>query len=316
MPTATELPAPAVYRPYHSGVFSFGPGLKRLGHDFGNGPRDAQTFQIDRAFETYRASTTAALTRHAEAYAGVCGLAPARLDAANRWIAARLCAEHPALFRLESGVLCCELTGQRVVLAQDPTEAFFGLAAQIQEDLALVALDESSEHLAAVHVTTPNYWSPRAKLGQSFAGVHAPVPSMEQTKRQALPMLQRIGAGNAYSRFVWGIETDDDLDHHPERVGDTHDRSRAWHAAPPEARRLWLRYERQTVQGVPDANLVLFTIRTYLRDVSELPHEDRVLMARALRALEGAERAYKGLDQLGEQMLAQLDPTSNAAAHE
>ncbi|MCC6145813.1 MAG: DUF3445 domain-containing protein [Candidatus Hydrogenedentes bacterium] len=292
----SSLAQPAWYTPYAKGVYSVGPGLKRFGHDFGNGPADQRVFQLDRDFVRYHDNKRAAQGDLAD-YFGTCNFTAEMARAVGAFLLCRLTTEYPALFAREGDALHCRLTGDTVATNPHPEDfrpTLKLLGMQVQEDFCLMSLGPGQSWTSLVHVMAPNYWRPGNILGASYERVHDPVPGMDRLKSKASRMLDSIAAGAQYIRFVWGLETDDRLNHHPDLAGNS-DRARAWYLAPPEARRLFVRIERQVLIGLPEVNSLYFGIRTYIRDVDELPVGDRLALAQAVRGMSEAERSYKGL---------------------
>lgn len=293
MDASDSLPPPARYTPYSDGVFSVRPGLKSFGADFGNGAADRLAFQVDRRFSAYRAAQAAALTEAPGRYRAAAGLTAATARAAVDALAARLTAEHPALFVRHGAVLRCALTGAAIDLADPaPRATLDALAAEVQEDVALVALEDGSDRLAYVHVTAPNHWDPAAKAGLPFSAVHAPVPGMEDTNRRAQALLEGIARGAEYVRFVWGVTADDALDHHPARAAAYQRFAGKKTIAEGD---VFVRVERQVLIGLPGANAVLFLIRTYIEPLAALSAEERTALVRGLDSMDEAARVYKGL---------------------
>jgi hypothetical protein len=76
-------------------------------------------------------------------------------------------------------------------------------------------------------------------------------------------MLQTVVQKGPFTRFAWGISTDNRLNHHPvPREGINAD---AWHGRKPLDDRspIYIRSERQNLIGFPEVEAFLFTIRTY-----------------------------------------------------
>jgi hypothetical protein len=311
------LPWPVWYRPYAKGVYAITPGLKLLGHDFGNGPADQRLFQLDRQFPRYRANKLAARTA-LDRYVGFRSLSPPTLAAVCALIVRRLSAEYPELFTAEPGrghfQFRSRLTGERLAFPVDYSSvestvayasAWDALAMQVQEDLCVMSLGNGGNWTSAVHVMAPNYWRPSEILGTDYNAVHGPVPGMDRLKAKAPKLLASIAAGAQYVRFVWGLETDDALNHHPDVVGDL-SRAKAWTDTREAERPLFVRIERQTLVGLPEVNSLLFGIRTYIRDVRELPGVDRQAITQALEGMNEAELAYKGLSECAVEFIQHL----------
>jgi len=306
-----RLPPPARYRPWLSGRYETGPGLRRLDSDQGNGAADTRIFQLDRDWDGYIEAKHRARAEALDKYVAM-DLAPEEQIACCRHVIDILLREHPRLFAWEDtpegGILSCMLSGQRLYL--DPAcrlqhvggarhvpyvSTLDALACQVQEDLVLVRLGGGGDSVCALHVCFPNHWAPADKLGRDFAALHAPVPGMERTRQRGPALLQAALKKGPYVRFAWGLATDTRLNHHPEPPPG-HD-PEAWQGRcfDPSRPRLFVRVERQTLSGLPGTRLVLFTIRTRFTDVAALDDGELDALIRALDSMSPAQRRYKGL---------------------
>ncbi len=310
----------ARFFPAASGRYRVEVGLSRLGADFGNAERDAQAFQLDRAWRRYRREKGRIRRANYSSYIGVLPERETLLRAATRAIVRRLALEHPQCFTLtetaEGAELQCRLSGESLHfdangclrstsgggphLGGEPeyVDALDALACQIQEDSAVVAVTPNgSDQLVAVHVCFPSHWSPAAKLGGSFAAVHAPVPDFERIAARATPLLKHLVTGGDFIRFVWGLVPDRLLDHHPKRRA-----AGSWQGrgAP------WLRVERQVTLALPEARGFLFLIRTYLYPLHTLSADERQALAQAVAGMSASALEYKGLSGRRDQVMAWL----------
>ena len=294
---AQRLPAPPFYFPLRHGRYDVAPGLNRFGKDLGGGSADEKLFQFDRTFPRFRAEKLASRTENLGRYVCFSDLPPDTLADAIAFIAHRLVAEHPTLFRETRDGLHCALTNETVALR--PTDAVLdALACQVQEDLAIVAITPERGHwLAAVHVCFPNGWAPGEKVGRSFAAVHEPVAGMAEMNRRGEEFANIMTrATDGLVRFAWGVTFDDRLNHHPDKPRTPFD---------PSNPRAFLRVERQTIFGLPprgtrnDRGASLFTIRTYLYDLHDVRRDPamRDPLVAALLSMTPESRTYKGLDE-------------------
>ena len=152
-----------------------------------------------------------------------------------------------------------------------------------------------------LHVCFPSSWDPAARAGAGFAALHAPVPHSETLRAASGRVVRAMVAKGPFVRYVWSLAPDDALDRNPRRAP----------ALPPvtDPARLWFRVERQTVMPLPVSGRALFTIRVYrapLPEVLDTPDRRRTL-ASALRSMDAALLAYKGVGGLREPLLAYLD---------
>jgi dimethylamine monooxygenase subunit A len=251
------------YFPIGSAPVRMAAGLSRHGSDFGNGALDAQFFQVDDAYAHYLAHKRARPERHViAAHDAAAGDA---IEAALAFAHARLAEEHPAIHHALGAVE-----------ARDPLEA---LALSVQEDLAVVAADATTDRVVAADIRFPSGFRPEHVAGASFLAIHGPVPGFVMCER------------GPYVRFVWAVCADDVLDHHPDVWPGNH-----W----PEATRAFLRVERQSTVPLLAGKAALFLIRTYLRDVRTLSAEELATLRTALAQAPADIAAYKRLPTLEE----------------
>jgi hypothetical protein len=342
-----ELPSPARYFPLEKGLYEVAPGLHPLGRDFGNGPLDAQLFQLTRAFPRYRANKVRCRAERFAKYVGEHDLAPEAARAVNRFLVERLLAEHPALVALEgpggggardSGAartLVCAHTGDCIPLGEDFElvharasndalahddaapfrSAFDALCMQIECDLAVVRAEGAGETfrdwLAGIHLCAPSHWAAEEKLGLPFTAIHGPIPHIEKVNAAAESLVRAMIHRGPYVRFVWGFATDDRLNHHPEPPpGEDREawRGRAFDASRQPSPFL-LRVERQVTVGIPEASAALFGIHvSFIEGAAIRANErERTLFASALRSLSAASRVYKSIEGNLDRVLAYLE---------
>ena len=274
---------PARYFPLESGRYEVKPGLFKFGTDFSNGDTDKQVFQIDNQFSRYHDAKMEARHERLSKYFLTYDYRPDTVERVARFIA-----EHLGVAESDLDALAC----------------------QIQEDLAVIQRDGNRHWLAAIHLCFPNHWAAEDKIGKTFAEIHAPVAGIEPINRQSDKLVDvMINAAGGLVRFVWGIATDDRLNHHPEPPpGFSHEewRGRQFDPLQPLA---FLRIERQTIWGFPEVEASLFTIRTYFEDLAVLKRDEPAKCAKVVSAIESmtpASLEYKGLSQSRDALLAWL----------
>ncbi len=90
-------------------------------------------------------------------------------------------------------------------------------------------------------------------------------------------MLKMIIDKEPFTRFAWGISTDDRLNHHPEPpVGYDPEEWRGRKFSD----QFFVRVERQNLIGLKEVDAFIFTIRTYFYDVEALNSEEKKLWRR------------------------------------
>lgn len=166
-----------------------------------------------------------------------------------------------------------------------------------------------------LHVCFPSSWDPAARAGAGFVALHAPVPHSDTLRSAAGRVVRAMVSKGPFVRYVWSLAPDGALDRNPRRIGTQPPPDQPppdLHA--PDPARLWFRVERQTVMPLPASGRALFTIRVYrapLPSVLTTPERRRTL-ASALRSMDAALLAYKGVGGLREALLAYLDDPAAA----
>lgn len=264
------------YTPWTKGVYDVSPALKPLGHDFGNGEADRWAFQFDDLWPELRANKLR-VTGGPDAgkHVGRLGLSSEVELAALEALKGRLADEHG----LESHAVGLE-----------------EFALEVPEDMALIVDDGDEDRVAFIHVCAPSGWRPADKLGQSFAGTHAPVPGMERVVAARRSLVRAMVERGPWVRFVWGVYADAELNHHP-------DSARA-----PITDELFVRVERQVTLPLPGAGAALFLIRVSFWSLAELRANPAWVapLISGLRSMSPETRAYKGLEPGWEQAIALL----------
>jgi hypothetical protein len=305
------LSQPMFYVPFRHGRYDVAPGLVKFGR--GGVAADGRVLQFDRTFEGFRRAKQQSRAEGLRKYYCTAGLTDDVAEAAARFIVRRLVAEWPEAFREASsgdGVeLRCGPAGETLLFdgrmrlrGSDYVDALDALAAQVQEDLAIVSSDGNGRHwLSAAHVCLPNGWAPAEKVGGSFADIHEPVAGMAEMNRRGDEFAKvMIGAADGLVRFAWGVTFDDELNHHPDRPRTAFDPARP---------RAFVRVERQTIWGLPAVGAALFTIRTYVYDCERFRADPalRGALGAALRSMSAESRAYKGLDGRFDELVSWIE---------
>lgn len=313
-PTQFDLSAPAIYLPFISGKYEVAPGLRVFGSDQKNPTADKNVFQIDKDYFHYRAQKLKSRAEGLGRYypenfkTGDDVLAPVL-----EFIVDKLASEHPGFFQKrtsnDSIQLHCILTNETLVfdrnfkLVSNATvseivfrDAFDALAMQVQEDMAIWRQEGEDEWLGVIHLKFPNHWDPQEKIGRSFMAVHQPVAHFDKLSKIAPKLVDGMIQRGPFVRFAWGIATDKELNHHPEKKG------RAFNPLAPE---LFVRVERQTLHPFPTVGAALFTIRTYFEDCKGWNDQGplRSALIQAIKGMSSEALAYKGLRQSKQEIL-------------
>lgn len=264
-------------------------GLFRLGRDFGNGAVDGLCFQRDGKAEEYRRAKERVLINHPDRLCALDDEGARELEqCVLKWMVERLKGEHP---------ITPEAYPLEVPQRSSTRLDFKGLSLAIQEDFALLEVDENGEdRLVLLSVCFPSGWRPETLLGKGFAEVHAPVPEFDELSKQRSQLVRAMTERGPYVRFVWSLAADDRLDHHP-----VHAPRDAWK----EGGDGFLRVERQVTVPFPRARGSLFLIRTYLYPIKELSSGERRVLHQVVASLPASVRSYKGLSAATDSALAE-----------
>jgi len=315
-------PVAARYFPPSSGKYEVKPNLMPLGTDFGNGPADKLTFQFDARFAEYRKVKQAVRAERLAKYYQTRDFAPEVAGTVCRFIARRLAGEHPRLFVLDEGsggvTLRCTLTGEtlrfdpemrRVTGGEaDPPYAdpFDALAAQVQEDLAVVRRVDGKDWASAIHLCFPYRWTAEEKIGMDFVTMHLPVPGMETFRKPG--MVTNMIKFGPFTRFVWELCTDDRLNHHREPPPGIDPET--WRERPfdPQHPRIFLRVEREVLHGFPEQEAGLLAVRISFRSGEEIRRDAtlREPLCKTIESMSQEALRYKGLAENRDAILAWL----------
>lgn len=257
------------------------PGLKLLGDD--------KAFEFDTLWPRVRANKERVAERFLRAE-----LDDATAEAVVRVLSSRLAEEWPEYFVL-ADVLECRLTGERVVQSAEGLDL---LAMNLPCDLAIVKRAEGRDWNAYLHVVQPSHWRPEEKIGRPFVATHAPIPHFERVNAAAPKLVDAMITRGPWERFVWGMETDEDLDHHPDRCEE-----RDFAALP-----FVVRFERQVLIPLPEFEASIFLIATGFVSKEEVLGDEglwRPLRA-ALEGMSPEARKYKGVDGQFDALMGQF----------
>lgn len=293
------------YLPFITGTYSTAPGLKHL--STAENVQDKYIFQTDDTYEHYLANKDQCRYEGIQKYYLQSKLSHDTIRSVNRYLVSQLTKEYPDQFDLANQELFNRLTGEKLVISDEwiteksgkYVDLFDALCSQVQEDLAVFQLTEDSDYLAVVHLCAPNHWSPAEKIGKPFDAIHRPVADMEETIKRYPPMLKSIvGFGEPFTRFAWGIGTDNRLNHHPEPPEGVDQRDWEGRAAVSKEGPIYLRVERQNLIGFQKVNAFLFTIRTYHYSVDDLSPFEKQRLWESVQSMSQATLDYKGLNDL------------------
>lgn len=249
-------------------------------------------------------------------------LAPNVMAAAAAAIGQHLSSDYPDLFEVGEQSLTSQITGERIVwtpageldsaASRVPSEVdqlLEAIAFQIQADLAVVVRDaDGGDRIAALHLCSPSHWAGADKIGRSFFQTHTPVPAFDAVNAVAAKLVKTIVEQGPFVRFVWGVESDDRLNHHPLSPPDWDQEE--WWGRRFDRGRFWVRTERQTILGLPKVNAALFFIHVQTLPGPEVlaDEELRTALLGGLQSMSLEARAYKGVNQHFDALVGLLNP--------
>jgi hypothetical protein len=179
---------------------------------------------------------------------------------------------------------------------------------QIQADLALIVRGPAgTDFNAAIHLCAPSHWAAADKIGKSFFESHAPIPGFNAVNAAASRLVDTLITKGPLVRFVWGVESDDRLNHHP--VAPLGEDQKEWDGRLFDRGRFWVRTERQTTLGLPEVDATLFYIHVQtVPDTLVLQSPELTDALRAgLLSMSPEARRYKGVEPGFEALLKLLD---------
>lgn len=181
----------------------------------------------------------------------------------------------------------------------------------IQEDLCLMAPGENGYTLEAASLCFPSRWRLLDKMGLPMGEIHNPVPEFsEKLGRPVDRFFDRLAVDNPVWRVNWSLTSDPEL-YQPVR-GKSEEQNISINAKN-AGKQIFIRCERQTLRRLPETGWILFTIKTYLDEVSKLldfPDAAKHL-ACLLRDLPRAVLVYKNILPFLNPLLAYLDSIGN-----
>ena len=149
-------------------------------------------------------------------------------------------------------------------------------------------------------VAFPSGWPPRLRAGASLLELHAPIADGERLQRAAPALSEALLTKGPLRQHVWGLDPDGRLDRDPSApdapTGQVPADPGAW----------FLRVERQTSVPLPHLGRALFTIRPHLTPLPDLTPPQREVLADAVASMGAGARAYKGITDVADDLLAWL----------
>jgi dimethylamine monooxygenase subunit A len=314
---------PPTYFPIDRGLYEVAPGLKNLGHDFGNGEIDSKVFQIDSDFQLYRENKLKCRAERLSKYYVTQELSTEKEVYLTEFIVQKLVQEYPTLFKLEQNKLHCIHTKDILTFSDNwqlidfksnettSSHALDALALQIQEDLALTTRRaDKTDYISLLHLCSPSHWAAEDKIGNSFFETHKNIPGIDKINRVAQNMVEAMINKGPFVRFIWSFVTDTRLNHHtvaPEGVDSIKWKGRSFNKT--QEVPFSFRVERQVIYGLPQIESSLFTIRISFINGAQIKNNSnwRNQLIAALNSMTPESRVYKGVADCFEDLVSWLN---------
>lgn len=215
----------------------------------------------------------------------------------------------PTLYRRDGSVFHNLATQQRWDLSRSDLHPLDLAGRLVQEDVCLMQREPRAEvyRLVGASVCFPTRWRIAEKMGKPLGAIHQPVPGYEEQLAATVDRyFARLKVEKPVWRTNWSILDDPTLFQPTGHGRREYNPDITPHNA---GEKLWFRMERQTLRRLPRTQDIVFTIRVYVRPLSELARRpDRAAtLAAAVRALPEPMRLYKSLPPFLDALLAWLD---------
>lgn len=217
--------------------------------------------------------------------ASVCASLPESLSAQQEFVeflGQHLLAHHGDRYRLQDNTLQHDSGLRWPWPATDLWQASLWIA----EDICLLEKTSQGYRMTAASVCSPSNWQIQDKIGKTVAAIHAPVPGyQEQLNARVNRLFDRLPPGRLLLRHNWSLQPGNELNWQAATVSEA-DFSRPF----------W-RVERQSLLRLPGSGAIVFSIRLFLYEISQLHNSGDFIPAleAQLDNLRQAEKDYKGL---------------------
>jgi dimethylamine monooxygenase subunit A len=285
-----------------------------------------QWIEIDDAYAAQLAAKRDLLaTRHGDVFQALPEARPAA-EEALKLLLDHLRRYHADRFAFDGGKLRNVATGEVWDIAHSPLHPLEQAGRLVQEDFCVVqsgdktwddktwrdktSTDQTWDdtyRLTAGAVCFPSNWLLSDKIGRALADVHGPVPGYAE--KLASPVdrfFKNLAADTIMARANWHIHATPDLF----QAGHRLDAATAAAITPANAgEKLWLRVERQALRRLPQSGAVLFTIRTYVTQLSEAVCDGKSAqnLEVAVRTMPDDVAHYRSMDAFRQALLEWLE---------
>ena len=179
-------------------------------------------------------------------------------------------------------------------------EHLYHLANHIDEDIILMTKGpmDNEYKMSAGSLVFPSGWALKDKMGLSIAGIHRDIPEFTISKKIE-NIISRIPPLQFFLRVNFLLSTSNEFAQHkyvPELYNYRNYNEDLF--TPEKVGNLFLRNEREVVFKLPETKAIVFSIKTYITELKDLPGEAKLTLANYIEALpQKFSLEYKKLDE-------------------
>ncbi|KAM5447881.1 hypothetical protein MaudCBS49596_005675 [Microsporum audouinii] len=219
-----------------------------------------------------------------------------------------LCKTHPGMFELKEStsgtVVRNKRMGEEFPLENGSIPPLEAAARLAMEDMTILLKNDNGDHyVAATSSAFLIGWSANTRMGSTLNEMHAPVPQWaRQIAFSVNKFMARLTPESPMERssyFIQVIQPDEPWESilfQPEGLLQDHTK--------PTPERVLIRRERQTFSRLPVSNGILFTVKTTVSFLQDLPLAELQLLAKDFESWPEDMAAYKGRSHWGETILS------------
>ncbi|MGB0499470.1 MAG: heme-dependent oxidative N-demethylase family protein [Rubricella sp.] len=170
----------------------------------------------------------------------------------------------------------------------------------VEDDLLLLDRVEGEHVLVAGVLCFPSQWRLDEKLGRSLLSIHDPVVEYDATlARRVQRLFDALHPDRPLWRMNWLFYPDGAIETPASERDET---GKGWQ----RSGRLFIRRERQALRRLPRSGAIVFSIRTMVTPVEDLPDDALAALLPAVGGIDADIAAYKGLEHAIPRVQAEL----------
>ncbi|OKL64403.1 hypothetical protein UA08_01122 [Talaromyces atroroseus] len=224
-------------------------------------------------------------------------------------VAQFLCERYPSMFLMEDHGAMKRIhnikTGEKFVIggANSTTEPLEIAVRLAMEDLSVLMKNADGEYYLAASATLfPVGWSVQNRIGWTVSQIHAPVPEWHNKVGHSVnKFFCRLTPESPMERSNYFLETtepDEGLSNTLFRPDGLNEQKPG-----PSIDEVLLRRERQTFRRLPRTGALVFSVKTTLETLKDLPVDQLQALATEIRSWPDDMAKYKGRDVWGQRVL-------------